>query len=240
MRIRAAAAAAAIALLSAAPAYADDDVDPAPPSSAVTPGAGIGLYDGAGKPAAGCTLGFLATGADGIRYAYTAGHCNKGGGAVLPYQAADNYRALGRFAHAVNDGPDGPDIAVIRLDDTLPHDARVLSRRPVTAVIADISTNDTLCFYGMRSGGHPHCGRVTQGSTNGAPSRVRFAAVSVVGDSGSPVYRIERDGNATAVAILDGGDSSSSTATLIKPFLDKWHLSLTCQTIPTTTTECHA
>lgn len=242
MRIRAAAAAAAIALLSAAPAYADPDdvVAPVPPSEAVTPGAGVGLYDANGKGASACTLGYLATDKTGHRYVLTAGHCDKGGSVVMPYQAPDTFRRVGLFAHTVDDMYG--DIAAIALADTAPpQDARVLSRRSVTGVIDAVTDRDTLCFYGMRTGGHPHCGRVTSPAAAADHSyRATFAAVSVHGDSGSPVYRIEPNGTATAVAILDSGTDTSTTATLIKPFLDKWGLSLTCQTIPTTTEKCHA
>lgn len=242
MITRTAATLVAAALIAAAPAAADPAVEvgePAPPSTAVTPGAGVGLYSANGKPASACTLGFLATDAEGSPYVFTAGHCNKGGGVVMPYQTADNYRPLGRFAHTVDEP--GADIAAIALTDTLPHDARVLSRRPVTGVTDVITDADTLCFYGMRTGGRPHCGSVISPAAAADDDYlVEFGAVSVHGDSGSPVYRIEPNGNATAVAILNSGTATSSTATLIEPFLSRWNLSLICQTAPNTTETCHA
>lgn len=240
--MRAAAAAAVVALMSAAaPAAADPDTvgDPVPPSTAVTPGAGVGLYDANSRGASACTLGFLATGADGRRYVLTAGHCDKGGSVVMP--TPTGFRRVGLFAHTIDEP--GSDIAAIALADTAPpQDARVLSRRPVTGVTADVSTDDTLCFYGMRTGGHPHCGRVTAPpNAEDGDYLVTFAVAAVPGDSGSPVYRIEPDGNATAVGILDSATATKATATLLKPFLSRWNLSLTCQTGPTTTTEtCHA
>lgn len=239
--MRAAAAAAVVALMSAAPASADPAaVDgPVPPSAAVTPGAGFVGYDANGALANGCTLGFLATGPDGTRYAFTAGHCSSTGNAVLPYQTPDDFRRVGRFVHTVDEP--GADIAAIALTDALPRDARVLSRRPVTGITDVITDADTLCFYGMRTGGHPHCGRVISPAAAADDDYlVEFGAVSVHGDSGSPVYRIEPDGNATAVAILNSGTATSSTATLIEPFLSRWNLSLTCQTAPNTTETCHA
>lgn len=240
--MRAAAAAAVVALMSAAPASADPAaVDgPVPPSTAVTPGAGFGAYDANGALAGACTLGFLATGPDGTRYAFTAGHCSSTGNAVLPYRTPDDFRRVGRFVHTVYEP--GADIAAIALADTaLPQDARVLSRRPVTAVTDVITDADTLCFYGMRTGGRPHCGHVISPATAAEDDYlVEFGAVSVHGDSGSPVYQIEPDGNATAVAILKSGTATSSTATLIEPFLTRWNLSLTCQTGPTAMETCHA
>jgi len=242
MRIRAAAAAAAIALLSAAPAYADPDdvVAPVPPSEAVTPGAGVGLYDANGKGASACTLGYLATDKTGHRYVLTAGHCDKGGSVVMPYQAPDTFRRVGLFAHTIDDS--SADISAIALAETAPpQDARVLSRRSVTGVIDAVTDHDTLCFYGMRTGGHPHCGRVTSpAAADDHDYLIQFAVGAVRGDSGSPVYRIEANGDATAVGILDSTTGDTSTATLIKPYLDKWGLSLTCQSTPTTTETCHA
>lgn len=242
MMIRALAAAAAVAaLLAAAPAAADPaaDVAPVPPSEAVTPGAGVGLYDANGRGASACTLGFLATDSVGRHYVLAAGHCDKGGSVVMPYLTPTGFRRVGLFAHTVDDMYG--DIAAIALADTAPpQDARVLSRRPVTGVIDAVTTNDTLCFYGMRSGGHPHCGRVTSPASAADQShQVVFATAAVHGDSGSPVYRIEPNGDATAVGILDSGTSDSTTATLIKPYLDQWGLRLTCQASPTTTEKCH-
>lgn len=240
--MRAVAAAAVVALMSAAPAIADPDaVDgPVPPSNAVTPGAGVGLYDANSRGASACTLGFLATDSDGRRYVFTAGHCDKGGSVVMPYLTPTGFRRVGLFAHTVDEP--AADIAAIALADTAPpYDARVLSRRPVTAVTDAITDADTLCFYGMRTGGRPHCGRVISPAAAADDNYlVVFGAVSVHGDSGSPVYRIESDGNATAVAILNSGTATSSTATLIEPFLSRWNLSLTCQTAPNTTETCHA
>lgn len=239
---RAAAAAVAIALLSAAPAWADPaTVDgPVPPVEAVTPGVGFTGYNADGALVGSCTLGFLATDTTGRRYAFTAGHCSSTGNAVTQYQTPNNYRRIGLFAHTIDDS--SADIAAIALADTAPpQDARVLERRPVTGVIDAVTDHDVLCFYGMRTGGHPHCGQVT--SPAAATDRdylVQFAVGAVRGDSGSPVYRIEANGDATAVGILDSTTGDTSTATLIKPYLDEWGLSLTCQSTPTTTEKCHA
>lgn len=211
-----------------------------PPSTAVTPGAGFITYDENGALADGCTLGFLASGPNGARYVFTAGHCSATGNAVLPYRTPNDFRRVGRFAHTVDEP--GADIAAITLDGAAPpQDARVLSRRPVTGLTDVITDADTLCFYGMRTGGHPHCGRVTA-APNAADGDylVTFAVAAVPGDSGSPVYRIEPDGDATAVGILDSATATKATATLLSPFLSRWNLSLTCQTAPNTTETCHA
>lgn len=212
------AAAAVAAVTLAAPAAAA----PITPNPAITPGAGVAIYDSSKALAAGCTLGFLATGADGSHYAFTAGHCAHDGNVLMPYQEQGNYQRIGKFAESVEESS-WPDIAAIRLDGALPLDNRVLSRRPVTGVTSSLSDTDTLCFYGMSSG--RHCGQAFVTSMDA--DSVSFDATAIPGDSGAPVYRIEKDGSATAVGILKGGDDQlGASATLIQPFLKKWDLTL--------------
>lgn len=213
------AAAAITAVALAAPAAAE----PLPANPAITPGAAIGVYDSAANAAGTCTLGFLATGADGAHYAFTAGHCDHGGPVLMPYQAQGNFERIGKATESVNQGT-WPDIAAVRLDGALPLDIRVLSRRPVTGATSTVSTAETLCYYGMRSG--RQCGQVTAAVAAG-DDHVWFDAAPVQGDSGAPVYRIGPDGSATAVGILKGGsDQGGASATLLEPFLTQWHLTL--------------
>ncbi len=212
------AAAAITAVALAAPAAAA----PITPNPAITPGAGVAIYDSSKALAAGCTLGFLATGVDGRHYAFTAGHCAHDGNVVMPYQQQDNFQRVGQFAQSVHEAT-WPDIAAIRLDGALPLDTRVLSRRPVTGVTSTLRDGDTLCFYGMSSG--RQCGEAFVATMDGVS--VGFSAPAIPGDSGAPVYRIEKDGSATAVGILKGADDSfGASATLIAPFLARWGLTL--------------
>lgn len=212
------AAAAVTAVALAAPAAAA----PITPNPAITPGAGVAIYDSSKALAAGCTLGFLATGADGSHYAFTAGHCTHDGNVVMPYKEQGNYQRVGQFTESVEE-PTWPDIAAIKLDGNLPLDNRVLSRRPVTSATSTLHDGDILCFYGMSSG--RHCGEAFVATMDGVS--VGFSAPAVPGDSGAPVYRIEKDGSATAVGILKGSDDAiGASATLIQPFLTKWGLTL--------------
>lgn len=212
------AAAAVTAVTLAAPAAAA----PITPNPAITPGAGVTTYNSAGAFAGSCTLGFLATGTDGGHYAFTAGHCADSGYVLMPYQEQGNYQRVGRFAESVHETT-WPDIAAIKLDGNLPLDNRVLSRRPVTGATSTLRDGDTLCFYGMRSG--RQCGAAFVATMDGVS--VGFSAPAIPGDSGAPVYRIEKDGSATAVGILKGSDDSfGASATLIQPFLTKWGLTL--------------
>lgn len=215
------AAATITAVTVASPATA---APPVPAAPAITPGAGLAIYDASNAFGSSCTLGFLATGADGTRYAFTAGHCDEGGNVLMPYQTQGNYQRIGQFAK-VDDAVDSvADIATVRLDGNLPKDTRVLARRPVTGVTSEVSTNDTLCYYGMRSG--LRCGSATI-DTGVADTLASFSTTAVPGDSGAPVYRIGKDGSATAVGVLNSSsDDGVATATLIEPYLSKWGLTL--------------
>lgn len=215
------AAAAVTAVTLAAPAAASPPVSPNP---AITPGAGVAIYDASGSGGSACTLGFLATGADGTHYAFTAGHCDKGGTVLMPYQTQGNYQRIGTFAKVDNQVDSVADIALIRLDGTLPTDTRVLSRRPVSGVTSEVNTGDTLCFYGMRSG--RQCGVATI-DTGSSGIVATFSTNATQGDSGGPVYRIGKDGSATAVGVLNSSSNDGvADATLIEPYLKQWGLTL--------------
>lgn len=204
---------------------------PAPAAMAIAPGIGIVAEDPAGRVATVCTLGFLARGADGARYALTAGHCDKGGDVTLSDRAEGNLRKIGRFAHSVPGHDEGPDIAAIRLEGDLPRDPWILTERRVRgATTTVLLEEDMLCFDGRISG--QQCGNYSLvlhsvRSREAMENLAFFTATAQPGDSGSPVYRLESDGSATAVGILSGtvGDIGV-VATLVEPYLEQWGLRL--------------
>ncbi len=202
-----------------------------PAATAVSPGAGIVVDDADGGEAKACTLGFLASGADGAQYALTAGHCNQGGDVAMSYRITGNLRKIGRFAHTVHEGRWGRDIAAIRLDDDGPRrDARILTERAVTGVAKRLLAEDTLCFDGRTSGFQ--CGAISPALHSGARYRDMTGLILITGraepgDSGSPVYRLEPDGSASAVAIVNGNvPGIGVVATLLQPYLKQWDLTL--------------
>lgn len=204
---------------------------PAPAATAIAPGIGIDVEDSFGRVVEACTLGFLAIGADGAHYALTAGHCDRGGGVTMSHRTEGNLRKIGRFAHSVHEGEWGPDIAAIRLhDDELQRDGWILAERRVRGVTTTLLPEDTLCFDGRISG--RQCGNFSL-TLHAARSRQAmenlafFTATAQPGDSGSPVYRLERDGSATAVGIVNGTVSDVGVvATLVEPYLEQWGLTL--------------
>lgn len=201
-----------------------------PAATAIAPGIGIEIDDPDGDAKA-CTLGFLATDAGGRHYALTAGHCDRGGAVAMSYRIKGNLRTIGRFAHTVHEGRWGRDIAAIRLDDDeLRRDTRILGERAVTGVAKHLYAEDTLCFDGISSG--LQCGAISMALHAGPlrrdmQDRVLLTATAKPGDSGSPVYRLERDGSATAVGIVNGNVGDTGVvATMVRPYLEQWGLTL--------------
>ncbi|WP_317187661.1 S1 family peptidase [Mycobacterium avium] len=233
---RAAMAAAAIGCcgaLTAAPAAADADLDlrhhPAP---AVAPGIAIATYDanhaGVVVP---CTAGWLVHDANGNPGVLTAGHCYVGGGAIY-WNTIKGAEGIGRFTEHVYEGTsdEDEDIAVIGINNVptptgpVATDTRIIGIRPVTAPAdpARLAKGQQLCHYGLATGPPPQCGPITYIT----PTKVVFAAPAAEGDSGGPVYYRNADGTATPVGIHIRGDSSSTVAELVGPWLDKWHLTV--------------
>lgn len=216
------AALAALAVVFASPAAA---APPLPPSPAITPGAGLAVYNADATGGDTCTAGWLAHDASGMPVMLTAGHCDMGGKVAMKWTASDAYETIGTFAKSVNEGSVGEnaDIAIVALNNAaIPGDTRVLDRRPVEGVTADVKVGDVLCKYGLTTG--RTCGPVLDTPT---ASKVRFDATSARGDSGGPVYLIQPDGDAVAVGItIRGADDGGTVAELVQPWLQKWQLTL--------------
>ncbi|TAM65959.1 endopeptidase [Mycobacterium sp.] len=216
------------------PAQAPIDL---PAASAIGPGAGIYVDYADGSGGMGCTAGFLVYTSGGQAGILTAGHCNRPGapsrvtmnlGGILPYTT------LGTFSHTVNEGAhdEQHDIGLITLDgDNVPRSSAIAASLPVTGVATNLQVGQQLCKFGMGSGADA-CGQIVEITA----SKVVFLASGQCGDSGGPVYLYQRDGTVSAVGILiRGGDpytpkagcaarAKFSVAELVRPWLDKWHL----------------
>jgi len=213
------------ALLFATPTFAaaDPAAPPARPVSALAPGVGLGNYDAAGNPGGGCTAGFLAHGAAGQPVMISAGHCDYGGEVDIKWSKTGAYEKIGAYSSSIIQGDriEDTDIGLVRLDASpIPSDLRVLGIRPVTGVTSDVKPGDQLCHYGDTTG--LQCGPVIKVTE----SKVIYAAKSAKGDSGGPVYLRNSDGTATAVGIHVGHEANGAFAELVKPWLEKWQLTL--------------
>lgn len=213
---------AAVAVVLASPASA---APPLPPSPAITPGAGLAMYNADATGGDSCTAGWLAHDSAGRPVMVTAGHCDKGGKVAMKWTGSGVYEPIGTFTQTINQGSQGEDtdIGLITLDNgAIPGDSRVLDRRPVEGFTADVKVGDVLCKYGVATG--RQCGPVLAEPT---ASKVRFGALSQGGDSGGPVYLIRPDGDAIAVGVTLGHtDSDGTVAELVEPWLQKWQLTL--------------
>jgi V8-like Glu-specific endopeptidase len=212
---------------------------PLPAASAIGPGAGIAVTYADGSGGMGCTAGFLVRTNTGQAGVLTAGHCNKPGEASktsVNFPGNGSYVTVGTFSRTVSEGRLGEahDIGLVVLDsDKVPRNPAIAASLPVTGVTSDLRVGQQLCKFGMKTG-RPECGQITDLSE----SKVAFLAASECGDSGGPVYLIQRDGTATAVGIhIRGGRANDpnpgcgtpatfSVAELVQPWLDAWNLTV--------------
>lgn len=211
---------AAIAVVFASPAAA---APPLPPSPAITPGAGLAIYNADATSGDTCTAGWLAHDSAGQPVMLTAGHCDQGGRVTMKWTESGAYETIGTFEQSVHEGGTGEnaDIGLVALTNPgIAGDSRVLDRRPVEGVASEVRPGDVVCKYGVVTG--RKCGPVTAVT----PTKVVFGAPAEVGDSGGPVYLIQPDGDAIAVGIAIRGDESGSVAELVQPWLQKWQLTL--------------
>lgn len=213
---------AAIAVVFASPAAA---APPLPPSPAITPGAGLAVYNEDATGGDTCTAGWLAHDAAGKPMMFTAGHCDMGGKVAMKWTGSGAYETIGSFTKSVYEGQgaEDSDVALVALNNgAIPGDSRVLDRRPVEGVTTDVKVGDVLCKYGNAT--QRQCGPVVAAPT---PSKVQFAAAGAPGDSGGPVYLIQPDGDAVAVGITLGRNADGrDVAELVQPWLEKWQLTL--------------
>ena len=170
--------------------------------SGVRPGAYIETDVG------GCTLAFLYKGADGYRYAATAGHCvlgpdvdgdkkwKAGTGPVVKDAAG---KVIGRFAYAHQQGS-YVDFALVRLDRRIPASPQMCHFGGPTA------TNHTVSVDSVNFQNYSHgvaVGDLVPGRTSHAPFGLYQAdyvwsfGAFAPGDSGGPV--ISDDGRAVGV-----------------------------------------
>ncbi|HTX95298.1 MAG TPA: S1 family peptidase [Mycobacterium sp.] len=216
-----------------------------PAASAAGPGAAIYVDYADGSGGMGCTAGFLVHTNSGQAGILTAGHCNRPGepskvrinlAGILPYAT------LGTFSQTVSEGghSEQHDIGLILLDgENVPQNSAIAASLPVSGVASDLQVGEQLCKFGMSSG-EAACGQIMDVTE----SKVVFLAPGQCGDSGGPVYQLGSDGTASAVGILiRGGDpytpnpgcsapAKFSVAELVRPWLDKWHLTAVTTSAP--------
>lgn len=192
--------------------------------STPAPGVSIAYRDAAGD-AIPCTLGPAVTA--GSRHGFlTAGHCTVSMAPTDQYLSAtadvktSPQILLGTTTGAVEDDHAVMDSAVIWTDMPASGDAaRIAGRFPVAGVMPEAAVRalplgTPVCLDGAKTG--IQCGALLSRNEG---ELLRFAAESVKGDSGAPVFVIGQDQRATLVGILAGGNDISTTATYVGPAL---------------------
>lgn len=212
---------------------------PIPAAKTIGPGIGINVTPTDGSDNISCTTGFLVHTKDNRPALLSAGHCNKPGGpaaVAIRHGGLYKYPVVGTFTETIYDGNDWNDFDIGLIDLDRPGKIPLTSEidgHPVAGLAERIEIGETVCHFGIRSGG-AMCGPVVAGEEN----KIRFAATAKCGDSGGPVYRIRPDGAIEAIGIftaVSNGDYSEPTcdgphiysvAQLIKPWLNAWELTL--------------
>lgn len=207
-RAAASTVAAAIGLASFAPT-----ATASPEATVLSPGGHIAVYSPEGALRTGCTVGWLASDSQGLPMLLTAGHCGAVGDHVVGRRADGTYFSAGWVTHVV-DVPDGEDIAVASISPDAPLDTRVAGLRPVAGAVKRVAVGERVCLYGSKTKKRS-CGEVLSVS----PSVIQATAKVQPGDSGAPVYAIDRTGVAYPVGILRGMRADSSGA-VIQPIID--------------------
>lgn len=196
-----------------------DNGVPSPQSYSPVPAPGVTIVAGDGQM---CGLGPAIRSMDGLFVGYvSAGHCNPDvGDRRFSYNSSPDQLLvpLAAMTDALDDGA-GIDSGAIWIAQ------EGGSRLAQTWAVAGVLTAEAVaalppgpvCLLGAVSG--VQCGELIDASDRG---RLRFAAESVDGDSGGPVFRVDAvTGHATLLGVLEGGNDFTTTATYLAPALDR-------------------
>lgn len=199
-----------------------DSVDGDQFSATPVPGSAIRHAPDSGTTLDVCTVGPTVTGPGGPAV-LTAGHCALGSRAATQYglaTAAGPPTVLGTAVGAVDDDR-GVDSALVSTPAAAAVPPVIAGTWPVAGVLTvegveQLPLGTPICFAGARTG--VHCGPLEY--TDAAGRLVFGTPDSREGDSGAPVFLV-RDGAATLVAMLEGGDEFSTQATYLAPALTR-------------------
>ncbi|CAJ1505269.1 hypothetical protein [[Mycobacterium] burgundiense] len=171
-----------------------------------------------------CTLGPAIRSVDGNRAGFlTAGHCGIGGYAAEQFlqTTADGETELLGIATAAEDDDRGIDSAAIWVPGGVDPRASSIAGFPVHRVMSapevrsSLPAGSPVCLNGALAG--VACGQLLDPDDD---RRIRFSAITDEGDSGAPVFVVDRvTKRATVIGILEGGNALTTTATYAEPAL---------------------
>lgn len=182
-----------------------------PPASleVVAPGTEIGQNDANGAGSRRCTVGLVGERADGTRFVVTAGHCVV---ARTPVYSGESGQKIGHYRvwQAETSGEitnDASGFAVLELSPEVSLSSRVNidDGRAVSLRLQNVNAKvgESVCKFGAVTG--YTCGTVTY---VGDRQIIIEGMESINGDSGSPVFRVNRDGTASLVGLLQASDGA--------------------------------
>lgn len=206
------------------PVRMDGSEDPIQFGQAPFPGIYIGQDQVSGELNS-CTLGPLIRGDRGQLGFLTAGHCDDNPGAeVSIFTQADAHRTevIGVLTQATNVDAAGIDHAALWPTVTPADNAdriagfKVAGHLTAAEVIAEIPEGAPVCVNGAFAG--VVCAPLVQ-----AAETITFDEVTGRGDSGAPVFVVDRDDQrAWVIGLLEGAvESGVDSAVYIQPALDR-------------------
>jgi hypothetical protein len=154
----------------------------------------------------GCTAGWILPGADGVPVMLTAGHCQppKADRVSSPLGPGD----VGVWESSWATPPAGiGDVAAVRLTlvDPAKVDGGQIAGVMPAAEVDKLPPHTQACVWLPNSG--TVCGEISDGGGNVAMLQTDGPSTIADGDSGSPVWTLDRDGNVVAIGVI------STTAT---------------------------
>lgn len=196
------------------------------------PGIAIGQHQADGRTK-DCTLGPQVR--SGSRAGFlTAGHCDRTpGGEVFVFADPDAKQPVlvGVISDAGVSTAPSPDldVAILWTNSADPSAARIAGKYPVVEVmpteqVRKLPAGTPICVDGAWSG--VHCSDLIS-----ADEKIRYEHGTEGGDSGGPVFVVDREGRATLIGIHRGHDPDMPTvgeATILAAALD--HLAVTAVT----------
>lgn len=201
------------------PAPRATSVQERPQDGGVRPGAPIAEGD------TYCTAGWVLPAADGVPVVITAAHCGAGGSGEVRVRGGNDFAV---WASAWEPPPDGlGDTAALRmtLGSTPAADAGTVAGHPIrgmmpTAEVQKLRPGTEVCMLGSVSG--VRCGTLLVAHPTSAV--VDVGRVVEPGDSGGPVWVLDRDGNAVIVGVVSEGSGTMLRAALAAPIIEAYDL----------------
>jgi hypothetical protein len=174
----------------------------------------------------GCTAGWILPGADGVPVMLTAGHCQPPKADRVSSPLGPGEVGVWESAWAAQPAGLG-DVAAVRLtlvDPAKVDDGKIAGVMP-SAEVAKLAPRTQACAWLPNSG--TICGEISDGGGNVAMLQTDGPSTIADGDSGSPVWTLDRDGNVVAIGVISTTATEDLTRiAYIEPAVRAYNLTL--------------